>query len=170
MIGLNCDNGDLACGCAVLQPAQDMEDAQAAIRAFIEEHGIREGLMPTNDQLASAGQAGLKHRILRLGGMKKVAASMGLVFPAAEYPTLPLAVEALKQFAQEQYGDASRAPSFTRLQRAGRYDLVTSYRKFGQSKVLEAAGMTPNAAGRQIGAVATKSVVCNSSCLLQNTH
>ena len=74
-----------------------------------------EGLIPTNHQLISAGQTDLKDHIVQLGGMRKVAASMDLLYSTAQHPILDLAVEAVQQFAQEQYGDPSRAPSYARL-------------------------------------------------------
>ena len=137
-----------------------LKSVQAAIRAFREEHDVLEGLMPTNQQLVTAGRTDLKILITRLGGMKRVAASMDLVFSTAQYPTIGLGVEAMQQFVQQHKQDPSTAPSFNRLHQAGRFDLVTSYKKFGYARVLRAAGMTTGKHGLPKGTATTKDLVC----------
>ena len=143
--------------------AFQQESAQAAIRAFIEKHDVPEGLMPTNQQLIAAGCPNLKKKIARLGGMRKVAASMNLLCSTAQYPTLDLAVKALQQFAQEQYGDPSRAPSYARLLQADRSDLIVSYKKFGCARVRKAAGMTADKPSRHKGTAAGNDLVYKSA-------
>ena len=133
---------------------------RAAIRTFIKEHDVLEGLMPTNQQLISAGQTDLKNSIVQLGGLRKVAASMDLLCSTARYPTLDLAVKAMQEFAQEQYGDPSRAPSYRRLRQMDRSELTVSYMKFGYARVLEAAGMTANKSGPRRDTAASKHLVC----------
>lgn len=141
-----------------------LENAQAAIRAFIEEHNIPEGLMPTNQQLTSAGQHRLRTSIMRLGGMKKFAASMHLQFSTSQAPTLTLAAQGLQLYAQQHLADPGRAPSFAALFRAGRHDLLAGYKKYGQSKVVEAAGMTPGTLGRPTGSHSGQSpIACDVS-------
>ena len=132
---------------------------RAAIRAFIKEHDVPEGLMPTRQQLITAGQTDLKNSIIQLGGMRKVAASMDLLYSTARHPTLDLAVKAMQQFARERYGDPSTAPSYNRLLQADRSDLIICYNRFGYDRVLEAAGMTSNKTVRR----ASKDLVCQSA-------
>lgn len=68
--------------------------------------------------------------------------------PRLKFPSVALAAEALLSFAEQHQADPQRTPSFAQLRQAGRHDLITSYRKFGQARVLEAAGMKPNPGGR----------------------
>ena len=71
--------------------------------------------------------------------MPKESIHSHLVTPRSRFPTIALAAKPLQCFAKQHEGHPCRANSLRELRSAGRHDLMTSYRKFGQARLLEAA-------------------------------
>ena len=124
----------------------DLASVQAAVWAFQEQHSIAEDTMPTNQQMISADRQDLVAAIARVGGIKRLADSMRLhrSHRTFAHPTFALAAEDLKKFARQHQFDQNKAPTYATLRQAGRNDLIASYKKYGQTAVVEAAGMSPN--------------------------
>ena len=101
-------------------------------------------------QLREANRLDIVLGIRQQGGRHRVAASMQLqcYHPKLKFPTVAVAGKALQAFAKQHQLDPHRAPSFTELRLAGRHDLIVSYRKVGQARLLEAACLKPNVGGR----------------------
>lgn len=144
-----------------VQP-RNLGSLQAAIGAFIQEHHINEGVMPSTWQLEEANRLDIVDALRQHGGRKRVAASMQLQgsHSRLKFPTIALAATALQLFAKQHHEEPQIAPSFTELRQAGRQDLIVSYRKFGQARLLEAAGMKP------CGRKSKHLLVCSPSSLL----
>ena len=107
-------------------PPHDLGSLQAAISAFIQQHHVDEGVMPSTQQLKEANQLDILHELKQHGGRQGVAASMQLqcIDPRMRFPTVALAVKALQSFAEQHQEDPQRAPTFAELRQAGRNDLA----------------------------------------------
>ena len=135
----------------VLQaPKSDLASVQAAVRAFQQRHDIAEDTMPTSEQMIGADRQDLVAAISSVGGIKKLTDSMQLHWSHVTFahPNTALAAEDLKKYARQHQFHQHKAPSYAKLRQAGRSDLIASYRKYGQSAVVAAAGMSLNKGGR----------------------
>lgn len=130
---------------------QDMARLRDAIIAFNQEHNLDKRVLPLTRQLREANRRDILAEIAQQGGRKRVASMLQLLYldPRAGFPTIGLAAEALRSFAEQHQDDPHRAPSLAELRQAGRHDLASSFSKFEQARLLETAGMKPNFHGRK---------------------
>ena len=134
-------------------PEARLQKAQQAVHEFVLKHSLPEDVMPRMQHLQQAGELELIQDIKALGGFAKLAASMQLHFSTAQLPTLALAAEGLRDFVEENQSKMlqGQAPSFPDLWRAGRFDLSSAYRKFGQANVIQAASLKPKTGNKGYG-------------------
>ena len=146
------------CECINVLQEHTLESLQAALRAFIKDHGVCEGVMPSFWQLEEANQLDIMFGIARLGGSKQVAASMQLQFAARnprKFETLASVVQAVQSFVQ-QHASAELAgdmPKSRVLRRAGQAHLSNSICRHGTEKVAKAAGLQFQSQHHTVGPV-----------------
>ncbi|GMG99846.1 hypothetical protein Nepgr_001686 [Nepenthes gracilis] len=114
----------------------DIEVLKSELLAFISEHG-QEGFMPMRKQLRLHGRVDIEKAITRMGGFRKIAASMNLSLayknrkPKGYWDNLENLQEEITRFQKNWGMDPSHMPSRKTFERAGRYDIARALEKWG---------------------------------------